>query len=162
MLKSAHVSKKLMLAMGMSSVAVSLWIILALGVFGQYSTGSMIWLPLELARMIQLSSFLERTEALFAILWMVVVVANGGLLVWCVTEGVHQLFGKGKNSWLHWGTIAVLVGMGMQTKNVLGLLQLQQRLAAVSLLWIPVLLLCIIIGTLRYRHRQQREEEIGC
>ncbi len=159
--RNAHVSKKLMLAMGVSSVAVSLWIILALGVFGQYSTGSMIWLPLELARMIQLSSFLERTEALFAILWMVVVVANGGMLVWCVTEGVHQLFGKKKNSWLHWGTIALLVGMGMQTKNVLGLLQLQQKLSMLSLFWIPILLLFVIVGSLRYRHRQRREEGLG-
>ncbi len=36
---------------------------------------------LELARMIQISSFLERTEALFAVLWMAVVFANGSLLV---------------------------------------------------------------------------------
>lgn len=157
--KSNHVTRQLVLAMLLSSGIFTLWLLMALGMFGQYSTGSMIWLPLELARMIQISSFLERTEALFAVLWMAVVFANGSLLVWSVSEGAHQLFGQKKNGWLHWGVVLGLLLICTQIKNLLQLLQFVQLLSLVSMGLIPALLLLVLAGTLLYGRRGDAQHE---
>ncbi len=157
--KTGALTRQLLLAMVMSSGIFILWLVLALGMFGQYSVGAMVWLPLELARMIQISSFLERTEALFAVLWMAVVFANGSLLVWSVSESAHQLLGQKKNPWLHGGVVLGLVLICTQIKNLLQLLQLVQMFSLLSLGLIPALLLLVLLGTWRYCRREGAQHE---
>ena len=157
--RTGRIAGQLLLAMVLSSGIFVLWLVLALGMFGQYGVGAMVWLPLELARMIQISSFLERTEALFAVLWMAVVFANGSLLVWSVSEGAHQLLGRKKNLWLHWGAVLLLFLICTQIKNLLQLLQLAQIFSWLSLGFIPALLLLVLAGTWLFGRREDGQHE---
>ncbi len=147
------------LAAVISAIIFLLWTILAIGVFGQFSMNTMVWMPLELACMVQISSFLERTEALFIALWMPVVLVNGSLLFWTVSEGVHQLFEKQKSRWLHWGLAAAAILLCTAVKNLAQMFQLEHLLAAVTAGLIPILLLLIILGTLLHGRRQHIEKE---
>lgn len=157
--KQARVGGQLLLALVLSAGVLVLWLVLALGMFGQYSTGSMVWLPLELARMIQISAFLERTEALFAVLWMAVVFVNGSLLVWSVSEGVHQLLGQQKKRWLHGAVVLVLLLLCMWIKDLWRLLQLAQTASLLGLVLIPLLLVLVLAGTVLAGRKEARRHE---
>lgn len=157
--RTARPAQQFLLAMLLSAAIFVLWLVLALGMFGQYGMGAMVWLPLELARMIQISSFLERTEALFAVLWMAVVLANGSLLVWSVSEGAHQLLNQRKKLWLHGGAVLALLLLCTQIKNLLQLLKLVQLLATLSVGLIPALLLLVLVGTLLHNRREAGRHE---
>lgn len=157
--KPARIGGQLLLAMALSAGMLVLWLVLALGMFGQYSTGSMVWLPMELARMVQISSFLERTEALFAVLWMAVVFINGSLLVWSVSEGVHQLLGRQKNRRLHGAVVLGLLLLCTQIRDLRQLLQMAQAASLMGLVLIPALLLLVLAGTVLAGRREARRHE---
>lgn len=146
------------LALLLSTVMSTAWIVISLGVFGQSGLGSAVWLPLELARMVRLGPFLERTEALFTILWMVIVFINGSLLVWCASEGLHQLVQRQKNVWLHWGVVLVLLLVSIFVKNILQLFQLEQWLSQISIWFVPLALLLIVLGTFLYSRRKEGQQ----
>lgn len=144
----------MLLAMVVSTGIFVVWVLLALGVFGQFSTGSMIWLPLELARMIRISSFLERTEALFAVLWLAIVFVNSSLLLWSVSESLHQLLERQKNRWLHWGLVTLLALACMQIKDILRMFALEWQLARGSVVLLPLLLVLVLAGSWLYGRRK--------
>ncbi len=147
------------LAAGISAVIFLFWTVLALGVFGQFSMNNMVWMPLELACMVQISSFLERTEALFIALWMPIVLMNGSLLLWSVTEGTHQLLEKTKSPWLHWGVIAVALLLCAQIKNLVQMFQLGHLLSMITMILVPLLLVHLFLGT--YFHSRRQNIETG-
>ncbi len=147
------------LAAGISAVIFLAWTVLAVGVFGQFSMNNMVWMPLELACMVQISSFLERTEALFIALWMPIVLANGSLLLWSVTESVHQLFEKQKSPWLHWGAVITAVLICVLLKNLVQLFQFGYLLSAAAIWLVPILLLLITVSVVIHSRRQKAETE---
>lgn len=142
------------LAAALSAALFLLWVLLALGVFGQFSMEQLIWLPLELARMIQVSAFLERTEALFIAIWFPVVLANSGLLLWAASEAAHQLLHRQKSRWLHWGMVAIAAVFSIAIGNLLQLFYLEQALAAIIAGFVPLLLLAILAATLLYSRKK--------
>lgn len=143
------------LALLLSTGILAAGLILSLGVFGQAGQGPAIWLPLELARMVRLGPFLERTEALFTMLWILIVFVNGSVLVWCASEGLHQLVRRPKSVWLHWGLVAILLVASVLVKDVLQLFQLEQLLSQCNLYFLPLILLLIGIGTILYSRRKE-------
>ena len=149
--------RTMLFAVVLSSALFLLWNVLALGVFGQFSMSQLIWLPLELARMIQVSAFLERTEALFTAVWMPLVLVNGGLWLWSVSESAHQISGMQKNNLLHWLTVVVSAVICAAAGNLLQLYRLEQMIASVSVYLIPVLLLLVTAGTVLYSRRKEEQ-----
>jgi hypothetical protein len=101
---------------------------------------------------------LERTEALFAVLWMAVVFANGSVLVWSVSESVHQLFHQKRNPWLHWGAVLSLLCICTQLKNLFYLLELARMMAYISIGLVPALLLLVLVGTLLRGRKEDAHE----
>ncbi|MBR5318959.1 MAG: GerAB/ArcD/ProY family transporter [Peptococcaceae bacterium] len=153
--QTRHAGRQLAGAMVLSTAVFLLWVGLALGVFGQFSTGSLIWLPLELARMIRIGSFLERTEALFTAMWMPIVLVNSGLLLWSVTESAHQLLHKQKSRWLHWSIVLLAAGLCVVMRNLLQLFYVEQVLSVVTLGLVPVLLAVVLLGTVVYSRKKE-------
>ncbi len=146
-------TKSLFLAVGTGAALLVLWTWFALCIFGEYSLQTILWIPAHLARMVQISSFVEQTESLFVVLWMVIVLTNGSLLLWCVSEGAHQLLNKEKNIWLH-NMILIVLFFGMFVlHNSMELLQLEAWLAKASLIVLPLLLLAVVLLTAKERNR---------
>lgn len=146
--------RKLVCSMLLSTGIFLLWVGLAIGVFGQLRTASLIWLPLELARMIQLGSFLERTEALLTIIWMPVVLVNGGLLLWSLSMSVHQLLGLQKKCWLHWVLMLLVFLLCMAITPFVKLLYIEQILAVLVVVLVSILLLVTLFSVWRYYRKQ--------
>lgn len=150
---------KMALAAVLSMLLFLSWVLLALGVFGQYSMGELVWLPLELARMIQVSSFLERTEAMVTAFWLPTVLVNGSLFLWAASENLHQLVTKAKNPWLHWILVGAAALICIKINRLALLFQLEKLLAPLMTMLLPVLLLLILAGTIRYRSRKEELQQ---
>ena len=148
------IKKQLWFSLLLSTIIVLAWLLMSLGVFGQAGVGTAVWLPLELARMVQLGPFLERTEALFSVLWMVIIFMNGSLLIWCASQGMHQLLEQRKNPWIHWGIVLLLLLISILIKNAVQLFRLEQLLSVLYMGLLPVLLLLIAAGTVIYSKRK--------
>ncbi len=138
----------------LSALLFLFWVLLAIGVFGQHSMGELVWLPLELARMIQVSSFLERTEALVTAFWMPTVLVNGSLFLWAASESLQQLLGKRKSRWLHWITVWITAVICIRINRLAWLFRLEQIMAPVMAVLLPVLLLLIVAGTVLHIRRK--------
>lgn len=61
--------------------------------FGVEETARMAWPVLEMVRMVRISSFLERLDALFLAVWLTTAFLNASLLSFCFLEGTSQLLG---------------------------------------------------------------------
>lgn len=145
----------MLLALVASFVYLLVWLALILGVFGQHGAAAMVWPTVELARMVQVGPFLERTEAIFAVLWMLVAFESSGLLFWCISESTHQLLQRQKNSWLHWGVLLFLLVPCFYLTDMERLLVLGQRVAPWYCGALAVLLILIVVGTWRYCRRKE-------
>lgn len=154
-----RITKQLLLAMFLSTAMVVMWIILALGVFGDCSVDAIVWLPLELARMVQIGPFLERTEILFSVLWMVIIFVNGSLLLWCTSESVHQLFEQTKNYKIHWAVIFFLLIACGFIKNIYLLFRAEQVMSVLSVWIVPILLILIFVGTLQKSKKKEVQQK---
>lgn len=95
-------------SMLLSMVLMMVLIILAMGVFGQQASQYMIWLHLELAKVIQFGPHLERIEAIFIMLWMVVIFANSCILLYCANHSLVQLFHWPVTGKINWFLMAVV------------------------------------------------------
>lgn len=153
-----RITRQLFIAMFLSTAMVAMWVVLALGVFGNCSVDSLVWLPLELARMVQIGPFLERTEIIFSVLWMAIIFVNGSLLMWCASESVHQLFGKTKNTKIHWGVVLFLLIASSFIKNIYLLFRAEQIMSLVSVWFVPILLLLIFVGTLLRKKKEVQQK----
>ena len=153
-----NVGWKLSSAIIWSALMLLVWTGLALGVFGQSSVGPFTWLPLELARMIRLGSFLERTEALFTAVWMVIVLVDGGLLLWSVSESAHQLLKKQKSRWLHWSLILAAFLLCAGVGNRLELFRMEQIFATVTAVILPILLLVVWMATVLQNRKKEGQQ----
>ncbi len=143
--QSKPLAKPLFFAAGIGAGLLVLWTWFALCVFGEYSLQTILWIPAHLARMVQISSFVEQTESLFVVLWMVITLTNGSLLLWCISEGTHQLLHKEKTVRMH-STILVLLFFGLLAlQNSMELLQMEAWLAKASLIVVPLLLLAVMV-----------------
>ncbi len=143
--------KTLVRAVALGGTLTVLWTFYALCILGEYSLQSILWIPVHLARMVQISTFLEQTESLFVILWMMLSVIAGSLLLWCASEVLHQLLQKQQTWWVHWTVVlAVLLGT-IAVRNSMRLLLLEAVLARAAVLIVPVMLLMIVLLTPRRR-----------
>jgi hypothetical protein len=145
----------MLLAAAGSAAVFFLLTLLALGVFGQQSMGGLVWLPLELARMIQVSSFLERTEALVTVFWIPTVLVTGSLFLWAASESLHQLLDKKKNWWLHWIMVLLTAMICIKLNRLVWLFRLEQFAAPIVAVLLPVLLTLIFAGTVLYLRRKE-------
>lgn len=145
---------RMMLAAVFSFLLFLFWVLLAIGVFGQHSMGELVWLPLELARMIQISSFLERTEALITTFWMPTILVNSSLFLWAASEGMHQFLEKQKSRWIHWILVLLAAVFCIRLNRLAWLFRLEQILAPFVTGLLPILLLVILAGTIRHIGRK--------
>ena len=152
--QSGNRFSRMLSAVLLSALLFLLWVLLAIGVFGQHSMGELIWLPLELARMIQVSSFLERTEALVTTFWMPTVMVNGSLFLWAASESLHQLLEKTKNRWIHWISVLAAAVICIRLNRLVWLFRMEQILAPVVAVLLPVLLFLVLTGTVLYSRRK--------
>ena len=153
--QSENCFNKMVLAAAGSAAVFFLLTLLALGVFGQQSMGGLVWLPLELARMIQVSSFLERTEALVTVFWIPTVLVTGSLFLWAASESLHQLLDKKKNWWLHWIMVLLTAMICIKLNRLVWLFRLEQFAAPIVAVLLPVLLTLIFAGTVLYLRRKE-------
>lgn len=153
--RSENCFKKMALAAVGSAAVFLLWVLLALGVFGQHSMGSLVWLPLELARMIQIGSFLERTEALVTVFWIPTVLVNSSLFLWAVSESLHQLLEKKKNRWLHWITVLLTAMICIKLNRLVWIFRLEQFAAPIVAVLLSVLLVLVFAGTALYIRKKE-------
>lgn len=135
-----HLSRSLVWAMIGGTALQTLWLGYALGVLGEYSMQTNLWIPVQLARMVRIGTLLEQMESVMIVLWMIPVLAGGSLLVWCCSEGLHQMMQSRYTLWIHW-SIAVILWIGMHlVRNSIRMLQLEYVLAYGMLLLLPLLL----------------------
>ena len=111
-------------------------------------------LSIAYCRAMPISSFLERTEALFAVLWLAIVFVNSSLLLWSVSESLHQLLERQKSRWLHWGLVTLLALICMQIKDILRMFALEWQLARGSVILLPLLLVLVLAGSWLYGKRK--------
>ena len=143
--------KVLYKAVGMGAVMLIVWTAYALCVLGAYSLQTVLWIPVHLARMVEIGTLINQIESLFIVLWMAIVVTIGSLFLWCASAGVHQLIGKHQSEGLHWSIIlAAFMGM-LYLRNTMGLLQMVTLLAKAMLVILPILLIAILLLTPKRR-----------
>lgn len=136
--------KQLFAAVWLGTLFLLVWTGYALCIFGEYSVQSILWIPVHLARMVQMSSFMEQTESLFIVGWMGIVLCNSSLFLWCASEGMHQLIKRQNNIWLHSGvTMLLFVGL-LLLRNRITFLYAVQNLAQICVCFLPILLLGIL------------------
>lgn len=152
--RSHSMTGKLLLSAAAGALLWVLWMVYALGVFGEYSLQAILWIPVHLSRMVQISALLEQTEALFVVLWLPLVLANGGLLLWCASESLHQLLHKQKSVWVYGVMLTVLFGAMLLIENTVRLLELEYYLARGTLILLPVLLLAVVFLTPKRRESE--------
>ena len=89
-------------ALVLSAVFLSVMTFLAMGVFGQDFSQTMFWMHLEQAKIIQLGPYLERVEAIYVILWMTVIFAASGILIYCTNHSLAQIIQRPLTVKMHW------------------------------------------------------------
>ena len=131
-------------AVGLGALLIAIWTFYALCIMGEHSVQTILWIPVHLARMVQIRPLLEQPEALFVVLWMLQSVTSSSLVLWCASETLHQLFRR-QNTWrLHWMMVLiVLIGMAA-VHNSMRFLQMETILAMYVPVWLPVLLLLVV------------------
>lgn len=146
-------AKQVGMAVVLGAVLLVAWTWYALGVFGQYSLQTILWIPAHLARMVQISALFEQTESLFVVLWMTLVLTSAGLTVWSASEGLHQLFGRKKSIGVHSFLVLTMFAILSTLHNTIQFLQMEYRLAQATLVVLPLLLLTILFLTARKERR---------
>ena len=141
----------LLLGVCLGAMLHLVWETYALCIFGEYSLQTILWIPAHLARMVQISSFVDQTESLFVVLWMTIVLTNGSLLLWCASDGMHQLRGRDKTIWGHSAMLLLLLLGMLMLHNSMELMQLESVLAWMTLVLLPLLLLSVIVLTPKRR-----------
>lgn len=153
----AQFGETLRKALGVGMLIFLFCLFYTICVLGQYCLSDALWVPLHLARMIQISPVLERSASLFFVLWMGIAIPCSSLFLWCASETLHMLFGKNTCRCCHWG-IVLIVFLGMLLlEGTAGFLQLEWMLA--QLLWwlIPIALLLILLHCLPLKGRYADE-----
>ena len=146
------VTKKLILSVSLGVLLLLVWTVYALGIFGEYSLQTVLWIPVQLARMVQISALLEQTESLFVVLWMVIALTGSGLLFWCASESLHQLLCKQKSAPIHWGLAGIILLCMIQIGSTMRLLQIELFLAKSISLLLPLLLFAVVLLTPKRRN----------
>ena len=121
-----------------------LWTVYALCILGEYSLQTVLWIPVHLARMVQIGTLLEQAESLFIVLWMIIVMTIGSLFLWCTTTGTQQLIGKQKARWMLAAVLWVVFFGMMALHNTMGLLQAELILAKWMTVILPIVLLAVV------------------
>jgi hypothetical protein len=105
--------------------------------------------------MIQVSSFLERTEALVTVFWIPTVLVTGSLFLWAASESLHQLLEKKKTWWLHWIMVLLTAMICIRLNRLVWLFRLEQFVSPIVAVLLPVLLTLIFAGTVLYVRRKE-------
>ena len=131
-------------AVGAGMLVTILWTVYALCILGEYSLQTVLWIPVHLARMVQIGTLLDQVESLFIVLWMTMVMTSGSLFLWCSAMGMQQLIGRQKAEWLLAAVLwIVFLGM-MALHNTMGLLQAELILAKWMMAMLPILLFAVV------------------
>lgn len=138
------IQKSLWMAVGIGALLFVAWSWYALCILGEYSLQNIFWIPIQLARMVQISSVTEQTESLFIVLWMGIVLCNSSLFLWGTAEGVHQLCHKQKNKWLYSIVTGLLFFCLLFLQNRIIFLQMLSYLAHSYVFLIPLMLLGVL------------------
>ena len=147
------INKVWLCALFFSGMLFVLELILAIGVFGKNNISSILWVPLELARMVQLGPFIERIEAIFIAAWVIVFFLKSSLFFWCVSESTHQLFRKEKSFLLHIGIATVVFGSCVWIKNMFQLLQIEKFVVPAALGMTVICTTAVWIGIMRRQRK---------
>lgn len=151
-------TRSLLGAVCAGAVLLMVWTAYALCIFGQYSLQTILWIPVHLARMVQISAVLEQPEALFIVLWMLPVLYSGSLFIWGCASGLGELMGDGtwpkwKTALCHWGVV-VLVWAGMLgIENSLQLLEVLHVLVRILTVALPIMLAAVVLLAPKRRDR---------
>ncbi len=126
--------------------------------FGVEETARMAWPVLEMVRMVRISSFLERLDALFLAVWLSTAFLNASLLSFCFLEGTSQLLGYSYRK-LTLPVLAIFVVIALLPPGLIQVLHIYHYLEIygfIITLGIPLLL--FFVSSLRKGGKQGEEQ----